>query len=155
VSICRCIGYQIDLTLLPELAVVSEDVQCKRVVPGIDEFDSLIEIVDGDDGQNWRKYFTGRGAAFRTINSVITNHVHSLAHQGIVGTDIPDDRRSDIFCLTVCFSANDDSSFSVVQQFLDPVKASVAWHTSDVPGLSRAVRIKFLISGRKHPRSTS
>ena len=70
-----------NLTLLLELGVVREDVQRKRVIPSVDEFDSFVEIVDGDDGQNWCKKFTGRRVAVKTTNSRRSpNPVHSLPH---------------------------------------------------------------------------
>ena len=114
------------------------------MVPGVDKFDSLVEIVDGDDGQNRCKDFTGRKAAIRTTNSRLApNHVHALAHQRIVGSNVPDNRRSNIFRLTIDVSTKDDSSLGVVQQSLDSVKASIIWETGDVTGLGSAIRIEF------------
>ena len=139
--------YQINLTLLLELGVVREDVQRKRVVPSVDEFDGLVEIVDGNDGQDRCKYFPGRGAVVRKRNSWRPpDLVHSLAHQGIIRADALDDRRSNVFRLMVGFSTKDDGSFGVVQHFLDPIEATMVWETSDDPRFSRAIRIKFPIS---------
>ena len=73
-------------------------------------------------------------------------HRHLLAHQRITRTDIPDDRRSNVFRLTVGVSAEDDGSLGVIQQFLDPVEASMSRETSNLPGFCRAIRVKFLIS---------
>lgn len=135
------------LTLLLESCVIRKDVQRKRVLPRVDELDRFVKIVDGEDGQNRRKDFTGRSTAVR-ITSLLRspNPVHSLAHQRVIRTNVPDDRRSDIFRLTVGIPAKDDSSLGVIQQFLDPVEAPMIRETSDVSGFRRAIRIKLIIS---------
>lgn len=81
------------------------------------------------------------------------NPGHSLAHQRIIGTNIPYNGGGNVFCLAVGVSAEDDSPLGIIQQLLDPVETSVSWETSDLPGFGRAIRVKFMIS--KHLRSAS
>ena len=50
-------------TLLLEFGIVREDVQREGVVPGVDKLDGLVEIVDGDDGQNRCKDLTGKSGS--------------------------------------------------------------------------------------------
>ena len=135
-----------NLTLLLELGIVREDVQSKRVIPSVDEINSLVKIVDGNDGQNRCEYFTGRRVTVRTADPRQSpNLVHSLAHKRIVRTDVPDDRRSHVFRLAVGVSTKYNSSLGVIQQSLGSVKASMVRETSDIAGLGRAGWIKFQI----------
>lgn len=105
----------ISLTFLPELSVIRKEVQCKRVVPSIDKFDSFIKIVDGNDGQNRCKEFTRRRTKIRTDSWRARSTIRSLAHQRIIRTNIPDNRGSDVFRVTVGVSTKDGSSLGVVQ----------------------------------------
>ena len=119
------------------------------MVPGVDEFDGPFKIVYSDDRQNWCENFPGMDVTVRRRNSQGSpSSSRSLAHQGIIRANVPNDRRSDIFRFTVCFSAENDSALGVIQHSLDPVKSSVIREASDGPRFGCAIRIKFLVTGQ-------
>lgn len=117
------------------------------MTPGIDKLDGLVKVVNGNDWQYRCENFS-IGTTVRR-NPAITRPSYALAHQGIVRADVPDDRGGDVFRLTVGFPTENDSTPSVIQQFLDAVKASVVWQTSDNSGFGSSIRIKFPIPEQK------
>ena len=74
---------------------------------------------------------------------------YSLAHQGIIGSNISNDRGSDVFRFAVSFSAEDDGALGVVQQSLYPIKASVICEASNGPRIGCAICIEVLVAGQR------
>ena len=101
------------------------------MVPGIDKAHTFVEIVHRDDRQNRCEYLS-RVVCQKKCGG--HNPGYSLAHWGIVGTDVSDTRRSDIFRLPVSVSAENDSPLGIIQQFLYPIKAFMVWKASDDSG---------------------
>lgn len=118
------------------------------MVSGVDEIDGFVEIVHGNDRQDRCKDLSGTRQSGETRR--LPNPGHSLAHQGIIRADVPDDRRSDVIRRKVRVSAEHNGTLGVIQQFLDPIKVSITWEASDHPRLCRSIRIKFQISKWMH-----
>ena len=74
---------------------------------------------------------------------------YSLAHQGIIGSNVPNDRGSDVFRFAVSFPAEDDGALGVIQQSLYPIKASVICEASNGPRIGCAIFIKVLVAGQR------
>lgn len=83
------------------------------MVSGIDEIDGFVEIVHGNDRQDRCKDLS-EGVLQSEGTRRSPNPGHSLAHQGIIRANVPDDRRSDVIRRTVRVSTKYDSTLGVI-----------------------------------------
>lgn len=106
---------------LPVLAVLREDVQRQRLLPGVDEVDGLLDALHGDDGEDRAEDL--------------------LLHDGAVGVDVGEDGGGDEAVLGVGLAA--DGDLVALEEVLEALEMAVGDDAAEVWGGAGIVAVEF------------